>query len=346
MADLFEEYKEALKKGHVAVLRGELDDAITSYRVAARIAPDRPLPYSSLGGVLLRLGRTAEAVEAYEEATRRGPTDETALGGQADALLAAGRREEAAELLDRLARIQVEKGRQAEGLATRGLARAVRAAGGIPEPETGEVPTADDVRAGTVESDGSNPTDAEAKATGTPASDETGGTVEAAAGQTDSAAQAAGSAGETTATQGTGTDGEPEPIPPAPEPTPDELVVNAEQARMEGRREEAVRAYILAASGYREVEALDAGLDACHEALTLAPGSPDVHLTMAGLYFDRGWQQRAADKLVLLDRLLQLQEPDGWRDRLLTLASEHEAADPRLAALTRSASATPASSGD
>ena len=316
MADLFEEYKEALKKGHVAVLRGELDDAITSYRVAARIAPDRPLPYSSLGGVLLRLGRTAEAVEAYEEATRRGPTDETALGGQADALLAAGRRAEAAELLDRLARIQVEKGRQAEGLATRGLARAVRAAGGIAEPDTGEVPTADRPEPRTAESDGSSPT--------------------AAGTETE-----APSAAEATPMP----EIEPEPAPPPVAPTPDELLGNAEQARMEGRMEDAVKAYVLAASGYREVAALDAGLDACHEALTLAPGSPDVHLAMAGLYFDRGWQERAADKLVLLDRLLQLQEPNGSRDRLLTLASEHEADDPRLAALTRSASPTPASGG-
>jgi tetratricopeptide (TPR) repeat protein len=321
MADLFEEYKEALKKGHVAVLRGELEDAIASYRVAARIAPDRPLPYSSLGGVLLRLGRTAEAVEAYEEATRRGPTDETALGGLADSLLAAGRRAEAAELLDRLARIQVEKGRQPEGLATRGLARAVRAAGGIAEPDTGEVPTADGAQVGAVESDGSG---AIAAAQATPA-------------------ETAASAPETTPIP----EAEPEPVAPATPPTPDELVGNAEEARMEGRTDDAVRAYVLAASGYREVAALDAGLDACQEALTLAPGSPDVHLTMADLYFDRGWQERAADKLILLDRLLQLQEPDGWRDRLLTLASEHEAADPRLAALTAGdASPTPASSGD
>jgi tetratricopeptide (TPR) repeat protein len=329
MADLFEEYKEALKKGHVAVLRGELDDAITSYKVAARIAPDRPLPYSSLGGVLLRLGRTAEAVEAYEEATRRGPTDETALGGQADALLAEGRRAEAAELLDRLARIQVEKGRQAEGLATRGLARAVRAAGGIAEPDTGEVPTADGAQAGTAASDGSRPT---AEADGAPADTTPTGET---AGATASEAEAP-HAPET----------EPQPPTPQAPPTPDELVGNAEEARMEGRMEDAVTAYVLAASGYREAAALDAGLDACHEALTLAPGSPDVHLTMADLYFDRGWQERAADKLVLLDRLLQLQEPNGWRDRLLTLASQHEAGDPRLAALTRSASPTPASGGD
>jgi tetratricopeptide (TPR) repeat protein len=336
MADLFEEYKEALKKGHVAVLRGELDEAIANYRVAARIAPDRPLPYSSLGGVLLRLGRTAEAVAAYEEAVRRGPTDETALGGQSDAFLAAGRRAEAAEVLDRLARIQVEKGRQAEGLATRGLARAVRAAGGIAEPDTGEVPTPQ----------------AEAAESTVPATVPSIGELAAGAGVSAAPEALAGvesapsSLGARPESLEAASAHEPEPAAPATPPTPDELVGTAEQARLEGHMDEAVQAYVRAASGYREVAALDAGLDACQQALTLAPGSPDVHLAMAGLYFDRGWQERAADKLVLLDRLLQLQEPNGWRDRLLSLASEHEADDPRLAALTaRGAPANPGSSG-
>ena len=51
---IFERYKEALKAGHVAVLRGRSDEAIAHYREAAEIAPDRPLPHTSLGGVLLR----------------------------------------------------------------------------------------------------------------------------------------------------------------------------------------------------------------------------------------------------------------------------------------------------
>ena len=54
---IFERYKEALKAGHLAVLRGRADEAIGHYREAAEIAPERPLPHTSLAGVLLREGR-------------------------------------------------------------------------------------------------------------------------------------------------------------------------------------------------------------------------------------------------------------------------------------------------
>ena len=48
--------------GHVAALRGQLDAAAAAYRDAARIAPDRALPYVGLGGVLTRLGRADDAL--------------------------------------------------------------------------------------------------------------------------------------------------------------------------------------------------------------------------------------------------------------------------------------------
>ena len=57
---LYEQYKDALRRGHVAALRGRLDAAAAAYREAARIAPDRALPHVGLGGVLARLGRTDE----------------------------------------------------------------------------------------------------------------------------------------------------------------------------------------------------------------------------------------------------------------------------------------------
>ena len=83
---IFERYKEALKAGHVAVLRGRSDEAIAHYREAAEFAPDRPLPHSSLGGVLVREGRLDEALAAYARALGRAPRDEAALSGRADAL--------------------------------------------------------------------------------------------------------------------------------------------------------------------------------------------------------------------------------------------------------------------
>jgi len=77
--DLYERYKEALRVGHVAVLRGSLEEALVAYRAAATIAPSRALPHTSLGGVLLRLGHLEEALVAYAAAVARAPHDEGAL---------------------------------------------------------------------------------------------------------------------------------------------------------------------------------------------------------------------------------------------------------------------------
>jgi hypothetical protein len=116
--DLYERYKEALRIGHVAVLRGALDEAVEAYRTAAKIAPSRALPRTSLGGVLLRQGRLDEALAEYSAAVVRAPNDEGALLGQADALTTAGRRNEAATVLDHVAEIQVTAGRLPEATDT------------------------------------------------------------------------------------------------------------------------------------------------------------------------------------------------------------------------------------
>jgi tetratricopeptide (TPR) repeat protein len=75
----FEAYKEALRRGHVAVLQGNLDEALAAYREASTFAPDRPLPWTSLASVLHRLGRPNEALAAYDRALDRSPDDEGAL---------------------------------------------------------------------------------------------------------------------------------------------------------------------------------------------------------------------------------------------------------------------------
>jgi tetratricopeptide (TPR) repeat protein len=121
--DLYERYKESLRVGHVAVLRGSLNAAIDAYKTAAEIAPSRALPHTSLGGVLLRLGRLEEALVEYAAAVARAPRDEGALLGQAEALSAAGERAEAASALDRVAEIQAESGRLPEAADT--LRRAI-----------------------------------------------------------------------------------------------------------------------------------------------------------------------------------------------------------------------------
>ena len=97
---LYEQYKDALRRGHMAALRGRLDVAAAAYREASRIAPDRALPYVGLGGVLSRLGKAEDALTAYSSALDRAPTDEGAMHGRADVLAALGRR--AANGLDRI----------------------------------------------------------------------------------------------------------------------------------------------------------------------------------------------------------------------------------------------------
>jgi tetratricopeptide (TPR) repeat protein len=116
--DLYERYKEALRVGHVAVLRGALEEALAAYRTAASIAPSRALPHTSLGGVMLRLGHLEDALVEYAAAVARAPHDEGALLGQAEALNLAGQRVDAAQALDHVSEIQEAAGRLPEAADT------------------------------------------------------------------------------------------------------------------------------------------------------------------------------------------------------------------------------------
>jgi SWI/SNF-related matrix-associated actin-dependent regulator 1 of chromatin subfamily A len=116
--DLYERYKEALRVGHVAVLRGALEEALDAYRNAASIAPSRALPHTSLGGVLLHLGHLEEALVEYAAAVARAPHDEGALLGQAEALTMAGQRVDAALVLDHVSEVQEASDRLPESADT------------------------------------------------------------------------------------------------------------------------------------------------------------------------------------------------------------------------------------
>jgi tetratricopeptide (TPR) repeat protein len=116
--DLYERYKEALRIGHVAALRGSLEEALTAYRAAAGIAPSRALPHTSLGGALLRLGRLEPALVEFAAAVALAPHDEGALLGQAEALTVAGQRAEAARVLDHVSEIEEASGRLPEAADT------------------------------------------------------------------------------------------------------------------------------------------------------------------------------------------------------------------------------------
>lgn len=120
---LYERYKDALKRGHVASLRGRVDEALLAYAEAAGIAPERPTPHSSAGTALLRRKRPVEALRHYEVALSIAPRDEAGLLGRAQSLAAMDRRGEAADAFDTLAEVQAGIGRLADAVDTarRGL---------------------------------------------------------------------------------------------------------------------------------------------------------------------------------------------------------------------------------
>src|SRR5690242_14619463 len=120
---VFERYKEALKKGHAAVFKGQLKEALARYQEAAGLADSRPLPFVSMGSVLLQMGRPQDALGAYDQALARAPNDPQALAGKAAALLAAGKRSESAELAQQVARLEADQARmRAEQAATSSMA--------------------------------------------------------------------------------------------------------------------------------------------------------------------------------------------------------------------------------
>ena len=311
---LYEAYKEALRRGHVAALRGRLDTAVTAYREASRMAPDRALPYVGVGGVLARLGRSDEALAAYAAALVRAPNDEGALRGRAGVQADTGRRADAAATLDRLAALLDSQGRLADACdvarralelaESRGRRSGVSALVARLRQTSGDPAAAEALERAlsVLEVD---PTGARGPAAGSGA--------EAVAGESDVAA--------------------PLVVAPTPPPDPTALTLAVEAAIDAGDLDEARRRAVLAAAGHRSLGQLHAAIDACYEALAFAPADPDIHLALAALYLDRGWRTLAADKLVLLGRLVQLNGDNATRARLCYLAATRFPDDPRLAAI-------------
>ncbi|HXG25772.1 MAG TPA: tetratricopeptide repeat protein [Candidatus Binatia bacterium] len=102
-SSLFEQYKAALRRGHLAALAGELEDALAAYDEAARLVPSRPLPNASRGTVLHRLDRWEEAAEAFDRALELAPDDEASLRARATARADRGLASGAAADFERLA---------------------------------------------------------------------------------------------------------------------------------------------------------------------------------------------------------------------------------------------------
>ena len=308
---LYEQYKEALRRGHVAALRGRLDAAAAAYEEAARIAPDRALPYVGLGGVLTRLGRPDAALGAYAAALERAPADDGALRGKADVLATVGRRAEAADTLDRLAELLERDGRLADAcdVARRSLELAESRG-----------------RRRQVES-------LVARLRETPDDSTAAEALTRALGVLESTPGLAPRAAKKTAVDAEPDDADPSQARPAPPPDPALLTLAVEESLEAGDLDEARRRALVAAAGHRAVGQFHAAMDACYQALAILPSDPDIHLLLAELYLDRGWRGPAADKLVLLGRLAQLTGDAATRARLCYLAAARFPDDPRLAAV-------------
>ena len=91
--------------------------------------------------------------------------------------------------------------------------------------------------------------------------------------------------------------------------SPDGLLASGEQARVAGKINAAIDAWLAESAEHRAAGHHDAALDACLRALSLDSSAARVHLEIARAWIARGWQERAAERLRLLDRLLVLQ-PD------------------------------------
>jgi tetratricopeptide (TPR) repeat protein len=292
---LYERYKDALRRGHVAAQRSHFDEALEAYGEAARIAPDRPLPLVSIGSVLVRLGKSTEAVGAFDKALEKVPTDEGALRGRTDALLAMGDRVGAAETLDRLAQALDGSGQTADGVD------ALRHALELAESRSRRAALGSMVD----------------RLLADPATAR--GALDAI-----SSAQALlrGPIGE-------------EPPPPEPPPPPFDpaaAMAAVEDAAERGDAEATREAALAAASGHRAAGQLHAAIDACYLALATNPADPELHLSLAELYLDRGWRTAAADKLVLLARLVDLGDEGSTRERICELAARVPD-DPRFEAI-------------
>jgi tetratricopeptide (TPR) repeat protein len=303
---LYERYKEALRRGHVAALRGRFDAALVAYGEAAEIAPERSLPHTSLGGVLTRVGRHDDALRAYGTALDRAPRDEAALIGRVEVLVTLGRRVDAADGLDLLAEIQESAGRTAEACDT--ARRALELAESRARRRlVGRL--VDELRG----RDGD----------------------EAAQAALSRAMQALEAVGAT----GTLREDAPAPAlarpPPEPEPEPDlgpELTAQAESL-VAADDSEALELCLAAAEAHRRVGRTNAAIDACYLGLAVAPDHPSIHLLLAELYVERGWQGQAAEKLVLLARLADLDDDRIARERLCALVAARFADDARLTAI-------------
>lgn len=323
---LYERYKDALRRGHVAALRGRQDAALSAYGEAAKLAPDRPLPLVGIGNVLAGIGKHTEALAAFDAALERAPADEAALRGRADALVATGDRARAAETLDRLTAVLDANGRPSDALDT--ARRALELAESRSRRAGVKALVARLTQSG---------------AAGDPSVSETLsralGILEGRVlgrGRHEGEGADAADAAVAAAAQGVA----PEPAEPAePEPPalppfdPVAAMAAVEDAAAAGDAIATRELALAAAMGHRAAGQLHAAIDVCYLALATSPADPGLHLNLAELYLDLGWRTTAADKIILLARLAELDDDQETRARLCAVVADRLADDPRLVSL-------------
>jgi tetratricopeptide (TPR) repeat protein len=302
---LYEAYREALRRGHVAFHRGRFEEALAAYAEAAAIAPDRSVPHMGIGRVLSRVGRPHEAIGAFDRAIALAPTDEAALEGRAEVQLALDHRIDAARDLVALAEIREADGRLAE--ACDAARRALEIAESRDRRRLVErivnrlrAEASDDSVVAALERAMSvlEPADARGEL-GSP------GVADADAG----AATEPGAESEVGA---------------APEASPDplELAETADAALAAGDLEAARVGLLAAADVFRRSGQRDAALDACLTVLGIRPVDPDLHVFLAELYGQVGWAGLADEKLSLLGRLAELSADLETAARVAALVSQ------------------------
>jgi tetratricopeptide (TPR) repeat protein len=113
----------------------------------------------------------------------------------------------------------------------------------------------------------------------------------------------------------------------------DSLHAAGELALTQGNKDAAIDAWLAESAEHASADHLDAALDAALAAVSVTPSAPRIHLQLARLYFQRGWLDKAVERTLLLDRLLNLAPEPTVHEQLRKLAAENATSDHRLAAL-------------
>lgn len=291
---LFEQYKEALRRGHAAAAHGRLEAAVAAYEAAAAVAPDRALPYNSLADVLHRLGRHDASERAYADALQRAAGDETALRGRAALRLELRRPLDAARDLEALAEALEDAGRLPEACDAACEALDIaesRARRRIVERLAKQLRSQD-----------GDPMAAEALARAAPYLESAGVLDE----------QEPGSA-----------PGEPVEAP-APAPfDPVAARMEAEGLISSGTTGRARTLLLSIAEAERAAGHLDAALDACLILMTVDPADPAVQLEIAANQAARGWMDLVRHKVALLGRLAELDSSAEAAATIQAFARDH-----------------------